>query len=474
MSSLPEIGYATQSLFRLIVAALAILALIRIVPHWRRLSTSGSRGGYASELGKLGSPTAQFGILALWIATLVVLATKGSATVPAAALHLLLSHCYFIRPRWTNLSRGHGAPGFVTFWLALAVFVLEVSTRLSHEVRSWALLGLQIDLAMILLSAAISKVGSGYLSGRGMAFGMANPMWGHFWPKVRKLSPRHPLFRSLDFLAWFTELLLVPLMLFPLLKPWGGILLALVFLFIATQIRLGLLCGMMASASLLFFDVRTWPGIWIEEIAAKSGSSLSSTTSWSTAPWDTAWIALIVGYTVVRALVLVGLWVNFFMRRPLPRLIQRAIDGFANTFGVILWRVFTYDVTHYFVEVRVGDRPTWRATDVVEAITLATLFSTRKYYPSRPDLFRERLLRHSRALQRELGAGPQEKVVYLFQDIMPGDHGFEHVPILRCVVDQVEQSVEIQRIHEDRETRASDLECASPGSYAPHPIPWPE
>ena len=52
-----------------------------------------------------------------------------------------------------------GAPGFMSYWLGLAVFLLEytshVAPRHPARARCWSL---QVDLALIMLSAGVYKV----------------------------------------------------------------------------------------------------------------------------------------------------------------------------------------------------------------------------------------------------------------------------------------------------------------------------
>ena len=88
------------------------------------------------------------------------------------------------------------------------------------------------------------------------------------------------------------------------------------------------------------------------------------------------------------------------------------LDGYANFFGLILWRVFTADVVNFFVRVWEESGPKaarrlisdyrktgpFRFAQVAECITLTSVFTTLKYYPSNRALFVGRLLRYARTI----------------------------------------------------------------------------
>src|SRR6185436_12619728 len=134
-----------------------------------------------------------------------------------------------------SVLRGMGAPGFIAYWLGAAVFVLELTTR--HAPPALAALALstvQIDFALIMISAGIYKMVSGYRSGRGMELGMVNPEWGYWARWWSRWPPAHPLFRVLDQTAWVTEIAGGVLMLIPQTRPIGGVVILLRFIFIAT------------------------------------------------------------------------------------------------------------------------------------------------------------------------------------------------------------------------------------------------
>ena len=100
--------------------------------------------------------------------------------------------------RWKGILRGMGAPGFMTYWLALATFLLEYSLRYAFDMRHLVLLTLQVDFALIIFSAGIYKFTAGYPKNHGMEFGLVNPEWGYWWKFYSKVPPKHWLFKSLN------------------------------------------------------------------------------------------------------------------------------------------------------------------------------------------------------------------------------------------------------------------------------------
>jgi len=172
-----------------------------------------------------------------WL-TSALLLTLGVATVWAAAVNLALSYYFFIWMRWRGVLRGMGAPGFMTWWLGVAVFLLELTLHHAPLVRPLALLVLQADFALIIFSSGLYKLSAGYLRNHGMELGMANPQWGYWHRFWSRWSPRHPLFFFLNQNAWSVQMIAAVLMLWPATRFIGAMMIVGSFAFIATQIRL--------------------------------------------------------------------------------------------------------------------------------------------------------------------------------------------------------------------------------------------
>jgi hypothetical protein len=187
-------------------------------------------------------------------------------------------------------------------------------------------------------------------------------------------------------------------------------------------------------------------------------------------------------YLTILPLAYVGMSYNLYRRRRLPHALQVGLDRYTNFFGLILWRVFTIDITHFFVNIYTenpadGTRTPvshWgyggglRYSHVGEAITVASLFTTLKYYPSNPALFHERLLRYARSIPHPQGS----ILVFELVNIEKTDHDFAFVPIREFEVDLVREAIS-DRILDERFSFAAPRsgspiqESAAPGSYVP-------
>src|SRR5258705_6698415 len=98
--------------------------------------------------------------MAAWFSCAAILAT-GRWTFAASIVNLLLCRYFFVHMRWKGVLRGMGAPGFMSYWLAAAVALLEYTTRYAPESRPLAVFVMQVDFALIMLSAGIYKCTAG-------------------------------------------------------------------------------------------------------------------------------------------------------------------------------------------------------------------------------------------------------------------------------------------------------------------------
>src|SRR4029077_3619139 len=162
------------------------LTLASLLPHARRYFLDEKWGGYTQSSAftrAVLNPVVGAALFAVWLAAIGAL-IAGRFIVAAAAINLLFSYYLFIRLRWRSVLRGMGAPGFISFWLGAAVFLLTFTRAHAPNVQPLALLMLQIDFALIMISAGVYKMTAGYRAGAGMEFGLVNPEWGYwteFW-----------------------------------------------------------------------------------------------------------------------------------------------------------------------------------------------------------------------------------------------------------------------------------------------------
>lgn len=470
----PTLNPGLQAFIRAAYGVLQLLTLASVLPHARRYFVSDRWGGYAQSspaVDAVQNPVMSTVVLAIWFASAACLVV-GRAVVPAAGINLALCYYFFIWMRWHGVLRGMGAPGFIAFWLGAAVFLLEFTTRYAPTLGPLALLTVQVDFALIMISAGIYKLVSGYRSGNGMELGMVNPAWGYWASMWRGWRPTNPLFRFLDEMAWGTEVAAGVLMLIPQTRLLGGLAILLSFVFIATQIRLGFLCEMVVVCCLLFV-----PGGSPADVAPAIAQPTTLLLVGAMGFWT--YLALL---PVVRA----GMYYNQLAHKALPAPLQRALDGYTNLFGLIIWRVFTADVVNFFV--RVWDEPregreagsrrllsdyegfTWtrRFRQVAECIAVTSVFTTLRYYASNRQLFVERLLRYARTIPRR----PATRLIFEWVSVVKGNDRFEFVTIAEYHVDvdagTVDDVVISGRVTVDRVAPESPIhEGVRPGSYVP-------
>ena len=473
-----------QAFVRSAYGTLLLLTLAAALPHARRYFQSERWGGYAQSspwVDAVQNPYVGPWLLAAWVASALCL-VFGTLVVVAAGVNLLLCHYFFIRMRWRGVLRGMGAPGFIAFWLGAAVFVLELTARHAPDLHGLALLTMQVDFAFIMMSAGLYKLLSGYRAGLGMQFGMVNPEWS-YWPAFwRDWPPAHPLFRFLNEMAWSTELFAGVLMILPPTRVLGALAILVSFVFIATQIRLGFLCEMIIVCCLLFVPAG---GAVDRALAAVLPGGHSAFQPGAQLP-GVAHAALAAGcwiYMLLLPVARAGMFYNQLAHRRLPAPIQSALDRYANLTGLIIWRVFTADIVNFFIRVWVqpatgGPRTlvsdyegfTWtnRYRQVAECIAVTSVFTTLRYYPSRREMFTERLLRYARTIPREPGA----RLVFEWLAVVSRPDRFELLAVAEYAVDvstgTVTDTVLSDVVSVDAPAWASPVhEGATPGSYAP-------
>jgi hypothetical protein len=285
----------------------------------------------------------------------------------------------------------------------------------------------------------------------------------------------------LNQLGWATEIVAAVLMLIPQTRFLGGAIIVLTFAFIATQIRLGLLCEMVVLAGVLFFQ----PG----SLGARLVHGLFSWVPASpTGDHTVGWLGTVLTlalwtYIAFLPFAHLGLAANLYLRHSLSPKLQRLLETYTNAFGIIVWRVFSVDVVGFFIKIHRAQRDDmssrelvgkwgWRHglrySSVAEAITVTSLFTTLKYYPSNNALFVERVLRYSRTVPHASG----EVLVFEYISVLKDGATWELAPVAEYVVDTDAGTVE-ERVLDDRvSVRAAHEhspvhEAARPGSYAP-------
>jgi hypothetical protein len=474
---MPDLSTSVQALFRSLYGALLLGTLIYTIPQARRFFVSERWGGYAESrpsIDRVQNPVAAPIVLAIWMAAACLL-ILGRATVAAAVVNLILCRYFFVQMRWNGVLRGMGAPGFMTYWLAAAVFFLEYARRHDPARLPLALLVFQADFALIMLSAGLYKFTAGYPRGHGMEFGMANPEWGYWWRFYQKMRPSHWVLRTLNQLAWSTEVVAAILMLIPRARFAGALLIMSSFAFIATHIRLALLCEMVILCGLLFFAPSTFAAQWLQHHLQVATPYVEQAPAWITTPIAAALWA----YLILLPLAHAGLFYNFYARRRFPGVLQTAFERYTNAFGIIIWRVFSADHTNFYVDIyreNADGRRTLvsdynrlgRYWHVGECIAVTTVFTTLKYYPGNSDLFRTRLARYARTIPRR----SDEVLVFHYVALLKDRDAFRAHPIAEFRYDprsgEIQQHMLDSQYSLSRPLTGSPIhEGSRPGSYAP-------
>jgi len=410
--------------FPLVYAALWLATFLAIGKHWKRFFVA-----YAHELDRPRSVP----FFIVWAIAIALLATE-TFVLGAAIVNLGLAYFFFQRQRWTSLLRGMGAPGAMLFWLSAALFFIELTRAFSPQSLGLTLRLLQIDLGLIMLSSSLSKLAGGYFHGEGMEYGLVNPAWSRWANAYSRLRPSHPFFKVVDHGAWLLQFLAGIFFLFPLTGQLGAWLVILGFAALTTQVRLGLLCESVILAACLFLD----------PMPEGKQSTLSMA---------------LTALCAARAVGMLGLWYNFYSQKRLASPIQKTLDTFAAITGLSLWRVFTVDSINFCVRVESSPE-----NQVAESIALASLFSSLKYYPSRPEIFRERLLRYARAVGKDT-------VDFRYFAVRKREDRFEYDPVAHYTADTMAGEIRETLIGDFNPSathpRSSVHECAVPGTFAP-------
>jgi hypothetical protein len=474
---LPDLTDSTLAFFRLAYGLLLLGTLLLAFRNGLRFFLSDRWGGYAKSsaaVDALHNPIVMPLVMAVWL-TSAVLLTVGEGTIWAAAINAALCYYYFIWMRWRGVLRGMGAPGFMTWWLAAAVLVLELAQQYAPGVRPLAIFVFQVDFALIIFSAGLYKLNAGYFRNQGMEFGMVNPQWGYLHRYWSKWSPRNPWFFFLNQNAWSVQMLSAVLMLVPQTRFIGAMMIVLSFVFIATQIRLALLCPMVMLCGVLYFAPGTIGATCVDWLPGLSNPAAGAARL--------AWLEMVLGallgaYLVLLPVVHGGLFVNFYGHKALPGRLQRVLEWYTNLTGIIIWRVFSADHTDFFIRIwsqaaggkrsflsdywRVGSR----FNHVGESITVTSAFTSLKYYPSNNGIFQERLLRYARTLPCPAGA----VLVFEYVSVRKNDGRFEYLPVSEFVVDPATSTITERSLSTivciRSASRVSPVhEASRPGSY---------
>lgn len=483
---MPVLSPAAGAFIRSAYGLLLILVLTMTLPASKWFFRSERWGGYAESRPStdwLQNPFVQPLLMGLWYVCAFNLMI-GRDTVLYALINLCLCWYFFIFMRWRGILRGMGAPGFMSYWMAACVLALEAGRHLdpSGVLLPMALLAFQVDYAIIQGCSGFYKFQAGYPKNDGMQLGMANPWWGYYWRYFKALPHDHLLYKFLNHSAYLTQMIAAVLMLIPQTRLLGAFMIAASFVFILTQIRLGVLCEMVIMGSFLFIPAGSQPDRWLTSLMGASPEVPQSLSAMP--PWLAMGLAVFLGiYIALLPFAKVGQWYNFLARKRLPSLLQTALERWTNAFGIIIWRVFSVDVVNFYVRVFQRDPAgneveyttfgkfdwgnRWRYFHVGEFVCFASIFTTLKYHPSNSDLFTTKLVRYARTIPCEPGG----RLRFEYHSLLRSDQEIRHQKQADFIVEPYSGSVEVQRFGDvDLKAAAATSpvhEGAKPGSYAP-------
>ena len=481
-----------QIFIRSVYGLLSFLFFLIILPFHRPYFTTAKYLGCLKStplLDRLLNPLGAKLLLGVWMTAALMLCC-GKYTVLAALINLIFSHIFFIRMRWTSPLRGMGAPGYIHHWLGAFVFFMEYARHYGDTgllLHSLVLMAFRLDFALMMTDSGIHKIFHGYPKDMGMNYGLANPAWS-YWPEFFKKFPQeHFVFRFFNHSAYIFQVAGGICLLFPPSHWLGALIISASFLLVKSTIRLGVLCDMVILATLIY----THPGGIIHGTLQKFIAAPSLTLP------DSVFFVVLNGlltgffsfYIILLPFAKAGLYFNFYGRRALPQPIQKVLEIYTNSIGIILWRVFTIELIDYFMRIYFVDRKTgertllsrfghWKWNDnnrflwVGESIMSVIVFNTERYFPQ-TDLFRQRLLRYAASFQ----APPESDILFEWVILISGRAGFDYVPAKEYCVNLEKQTIEVKILDENalkiQSTRNVAMHASvKPGSYAP-PSPAP-
>ena len=396
---------------------------------------------------------------------------------------------YFITERWSSVRRGFGAPGFMAHWTVRVVFLIEVVRWLDGDGETLRLLfaAIRWDFGWIMVCAGLYKLLVGYLHNNGMEYGRVNPAWGYHWRFFKDVSPHGWYPTLLNYLACLVELVSGILILVPTATTQllGAVALTLSFAYVTLFIRLGRLSVLMAVLPFV-----AWPDV---AASAQAAPALTS-TPWAVDILLSAIRAVAWAYIVLLPIVKGMQYLNLFANITLPQPAQRCLTAYANWVPIIIWRVFTADVTDFYLRVwgcdesgrrvdaiideqsyswRGWARPLFklRLLHVTESIAIVSVFTTLKYFASNRLLFEEKLRRYAASLLLDWGR-PYPMLRFEYLKVTKAERRFEYTHMGDFVIDMTTGRVHEENVRPgfsfaDTAKFSPVRESVAPGSWAP-------
>lgn len=274
----------------------------------------------------------------------------------------------YIVDRFFSLARGQGAPGYFCF-LNIATVCLYLISSSYGDSHRWMIIIefikaiFIVEFGAIFLSAGLFKffdVATG--SQMGFALGMLNPMWSKVYNHEKIIIK---FSRFINYLGPTLQVVGGTLILtgLPTLNITGFFIIVLIFLSITPQTRLGWLCPSIAVGS------------------------LSCYVSFNHSYDHQYFMVIFYICVALRLAVLFALFREYFARKSCHKSIQILTSIYRYFLGVIIWKVFTFDVVRYVCTFNSsatefqGIYSLSANTNVYDSITLASLLASEDYLP---------------------------------------------------------------------------------------------
>lgn len=411
-------------------------------------------------------------IYIFWLFITVCLVLNISNILFNFSLFVLFRH-YFINGRWRSLLRGAGAPGYISHYCLLFVNLIDISIYFDSTLilAEKILMVLRYDFATIMLCSGTYKALVGYFNRNGMEFGAVNPLWGYHYKFFKKISPDNWYLHFQNITASAGELLIGAFLIFPSLQLYGALICMLSFLYLIPLIRLGRLSSLMIIIPILFLPDL---GIYFNNYQA---SFISNTYHDINEFHETYFYyftsAVCYLYCIMLPFTKLTQYFNLFLNYDFPIFYKFIINKFSSMTPIIIWRVFTADVTDFFIRITLLDKENksetilldedqiynykkWnnfivkhRFLQVTESIAIVSIFNTLKYFPSKNSLFKEKLIKYSNTLP-----GIKNKLIkYEYVRIVKEQSNFTYIPSAYYVVDVKKNTIEETIIEEEHQPK---------------------
>jgi len=246
------------------------------------------------------------------------------------------------------------------------------------------------EIGTIFVVSGFYKCSAGYLHGRGINVGLNNPMWAYRFTYWQSWTPVKTRTRYINYMSILGEIVGGLLLMSVKFQFAGALIIAMMFVGVMLMVRLASLCP-----AIIFVTLGT------QMILPGNEKSFEDVIN----PRYFSSIAVAIQFVLF--LVYVGISVNFYIKKSLPKVLQVPTNIIVTFFGISLWRVFTSDMTS--IRIRIFDvdsqgnrrelsnwdlRDNRRFNFVGEAIAVTSIFTLLKYQSSQ-EAFKNRLISYA-------------------------------------------------------------------------------